>query len=204
MKEAYENILKQYFPAAAIPQVVASVDNRCFSIVFKPPRRTKLGDFRPPRNKGDVCVITLNQNLHPFQMLITFVHELAHYDVYKKYGNRVKPHGDEWKSTFSDLMQPYLVPAVFPEDVLAQLQQHLCNIAASSSADLDLLSVLRSYEPPRDGFVTVEEIQMGAEFITEKGLLLQKGARLRKRYKCYCKAKNQYYLVNPLLEVLPA
>ncbi len=204
MKEEHKDILKRYFPAAAMPQVVASIDSRCFSLFFKPPRRTKLGDFRPPRNRGDICLITLNQDLHPFQMLITFVHELAHYDVYQKYGSRVQPHGDEWKSAFSSLMRPYLVSAIFPDDVLVQLKQHLCNISASSSADLDLLSVLRSYEPRREGFVTVEEIPMGADFITERGLLLQKGPRLRKRYKCYCKAKNQCYLVNPLLEVLPA
>jgi hypothetical protein len=100
--------------------VAEAYENSRFQLKFKKPRNSKLGDFRPPRGDDGICCITLNGNLNPYQMLVTFVHEFAHYAVYmlapKKY---VEPHGDLWKLTFTQLLQPYLKPEIFPEDAKA-------------------------------------------------------------------------------------
>ena len=82
MKPEELELLKRYFPEASVGMVGAMFEQRRFKLHFKRPRTSKLGDFRPPRAKNGICAITLNLDLNPYQMLITYVHEVAHYDVY--------------------------------------------------------------------------------------------------------------------------
>ncbi len=196
-------LLEGYFPKNAFDMVVKSFEERRFKLEFCRPRRTKLGDFRPPKDRSSICRITLNGNLNPYLMLITYIHELAHYQVYVKYGSRTAPHGKEWKEQFQMLMQPYLSDAVFPEDILIELRRHMDKVAATSSADIGLMKVLKTYEDRRSGLKTVDEIADGQCFVTSNGLLFRKGVRLRKRYKCFCETNKRWYFVNPLLEVKP-
>ena len=96
MKAEELELLKRYFPEASVNMVGEMYEQRRFKLHFKRPRTSKLGDFRPPRNKNGICAITLNFDLNPYQMLITYVHEVAHYDVYQQYGSkRILPHGTE-------------------------------------------------------------------------------------------------------------
>jgi len=69
------------------------------------PRKTKSGDFRPPRY-GFSSRITLNSDLSPVDMMITFCHEWAHYLVYKEYKQRARPHGAEWGKASSSAKSP--------------------------------------------------------------------------------------------------
>lgn len=136
MKPEERDLLQRYFPAASVEQVGALYELRRFVLHFKRPRSSKLGDFRPPRSKTSICHITLNCDLNPFQMLITYIHEVAHYDVYQQYGSRrVQPHGKEWQARFTTLLQPFMTSSIFPDDVLEALQNHLQHIKASSTAD---------------------------------------------------------------------
>ena len=100
MKAEEFDLLKRHFPEAAVAMVGEIFTQRRFGLRFKRPRNSKLGDFRPPRTKNGICTITLNFDLNPYEMLITYLHEVAHYDVYQQYGSRnVQPHGKEWHST---------------------------------------------------------------------------------------------------------
>lgn len=204
MKPEELELLKKYFPEKAVPLVAQAYESRQFRLCFKRPRTSKLGDFRPPRNlKSAVCCITLNTDLSPYQMLVTFVHEVAHYDVFKKYGLRkVQPHGEEWKSTFSDLMQPYLSEAIFPADVMEQLREHLLHVRASSNADQDLQRVLKKYDVKPNSVATVEQLPEGARFVLRDGKTFQKGPKQRTRYKCYCEDNGRWYTVAGLAEVV--
>jgi hypothetical protein len=38
---------------------------------------------------------------------MTLIHEIAHLVAFEKYGRNIKPHGQEWKHTFQQLMVPY-------------------------------------------------------------------------------------------------
>ena len=42
-----------------------------------------------------------------YRFLITLLHELAHYDVCRKYAHYIKPHGKEWKFTFKKFYYPF-------------------------------------------------------------------------------------------------
>lgn len=204
MKPEELELLKRYFPEAAVTMVGEMFTQRRFKLHFKRPRSSKLGDFRPPRTQNGICSITLNLDLNPYQMLITYVHEVAHYDVYQQYGSRrVQPHGQEWQKSFSSLLQPFLNETIFPKEVLSALHKHLCHIKASSTADLNLQRVLHKYDKQPDNATTVESLPHGARFVLKNGLVFQKGEKQRTRYKCFCESNGRWYFVSALAEVKP-
>ena len=201
MKAEELALLQRYFPEAAVPRVGAIYEQRRFKLHFKRPRSSKLGDFRPPRTPNGICSITLNLDLNPYQMLITYVHEVAHYDVYQQHGlRRLQPHGQEWQTCFSTLLQPFLIETVFPKDVLQALQKHLHHIKASSSADQNLQRVLHRYDKNPTHATTVESLPNGACFTLKNGLVFQKGEKQRTRYKCFCESNGRWYFVAALAE----
>lgn len=202
MKAEELELLKRYFPHASVTMVGEMYSQRRFMLHFKRPRNSKLGDFRPPRTKNGICSITLNYDLNPYQMLITYLHEVAHYDVYQQYGTRrVQPHGTEWQQQFAMLLLPFMNEAVFPKDILAALQKHLHHIKASSTADQNLQSVLRQYDKNTTAVTTVESLPDGARFVLKNGLVFQKGEKQRTRYKCFCESNGRWYFVAALAEV---
>lgn len=202
MKAEELELLKRYFPEASVAMVGEMYSQRRFKLHFKRPRSSKLGDFRPPRTKNSICAITLNLDLNPYQMLITYVHEVAHYDIYQQYGSRkVKPHGPEWQQQFATLLQPFMTEAIFPEDVLAALQNHLQHIKARSTADQNLQRALQRYNKNATSVTTVESLPDGARFATKNGLVFQKGEKQRTRYKCYCESNGRWYFVSAIADV---
>ncbi len=202
MKAEELELLKRYFPAASVNIVGEMFEQRKFKLHFKRPRTSKLGDFRPPRTNNGICAITLNLDLNPYQMLITYVHEVAHYDVYQKYGSRsVQPHGTEWQNQFTTLLLPFMTEIIFPKDVLAALQKHLQHIKASSTADQNLQRVLHKYNKNQTSIVTLENLPNSTRFMLKNGLVFQKGEKQRTRYKCYCETNGRWYFVAALAEV---
>lgn len=204
MTEKELQILRRYFPEAAVPMVAEAYMKSRFQLKFKKPRNSKLGDFRPPQGDKGICCITLNGNLNPYQMLVTFVHELAHYVVYENYPRRyTEPHGEEWKQTFAQLLLPYLKPEIFPDDVIAALKRHLQHIKASSSADTNLAKVMKRYDKNDFGekTLTVEDLPEGAVFKLANGMTFKKGPKRRTRYQCECLDNGRTYTVSGMAEI---
>jgi len=195
------HILKRYFPEAAIPLVAEAYSKARFNLRFKRPRTSKLGDFRPPRSDNELCTITLNQDLNPYQMLVTFVHELAHYQVHLSYPRkRLEPHGDKWKQTFTQLLLPYLKPEIFPEDILQALHHHLQHIKASSTADQNLAKVMKRYDKNSSEALAVEDLPDGAIFRLKNGMTFKKGPKRRTRYQCECLDNGKTYTLSGMAE----
>lgn len=197
-------ILQRYFPAAAVPMVAEAYSQSRFQLKFNKPRNSKLGDFRSSHGNNGICRITLNGNLNPYQMVVTFVHELAHYTVYVNHPNqRIEPHGKEWKQTFAQLLLPYLKSDIFPDDVLDALKKHLQHIKASSTSDQNLLRVMQRYNkhPSDEKVLTIEDIPEGAVFTLSDGTTLRKGPKQRTRYRCECLDNGKTYMVRALAEV---
>ena len=202
MKPEELQLLQRFFPEAAVAMVGEIYGQLRFKLHFKRPRSSKLGDFRPPRAKNGICTITLNLDLNPYQMLITYIHEVAHYDVYQQFGSRfVQPHGTEWPNRFTALLLPFMTETVFPKDVLQALQNHLKHIKASSTADQNLQRVLHQYDKNAENLVTVEQLPDGARFTLKNGLVFRKGEKQRTRYKCHCESNGKTYFVAALAEV---
>jgi hypothetical protein len=69
---------------------------------------------------------------------MTLIHEIAHLVAFEKYGRNIKPHGQEWKHTFQQLMVPYIRPEIYPNHLLPLLARHFRNPSATSDTDTTL------------------------------------------------------------------
>jgi len=194
-------ILKQYLPEPAVDPVLEQIKKHNIFFKISKSRNSKLGDYRPPI-RSSVHRISVNHDLNPYSFLITFVHEVAHLVVFEKFGNKVSPHGKEWKTAYWELMQPYLENGSFPEDIKNVLQKSLKNSKASSTSDIKLSRVLKKYNKPTNE-IHVEELETGSIFQIKNGRAFKKGERVRTRYKCLNLQNNRLYLFHPLTPVVP-
>ena len=174
----YATILERLPPETA-PLILRWTQHQNVDIELKPSRQSKLGDFRvvPGQRRA---LITLNQDLGPYHMLVTLTHELAHARVWMV-SKRAKPHGRLWRQMFGNLLvelsQISSLPAVFRQAVLTHAQSP----AASTARDPNLLAVLRRL----DGIsgTALDEVSPGETF-TFRGHEFVKLGTSRTRCKC--------------------
>jgi len=197
-----ENIRK-----ALIPYVPSGTENalteqilkyRCHLTITRN-RKTKAGDYRQPQGKKGHR-ISVNGTLNKYAFLITFIHELAHLVCWEEHGNKVNPHGQEWKTTFTQTMQPFLREDVFPQDILPILKRHMQSPKSATVRDESLMRVLRNYDAPTE-HVLLEQLTVGDHFVLN-GRPFVKGEKLRKRFRCEEKDTGRVYLVSGIAEVL--
>lgn len=198
--ERNQSILHKYIPEKAVPTISEWVFKFDFKLRIKKSRSTKLGDYRPPF-KGKNHLITINYDMNKYAFLITLIHEVAHLSNWNKHKDTVKPHGEEWKIHYKLLMQQFLIPDVFPNDVIIALRKYMNNPAASSCSDTNLLRVLKRYDDNQNT-VMLEELKEGSTFSYNEDRLFIKGEKGRKRFKCKEISTKRMYLFNPLTEVV--
>jgi hypothetical protein len=187
------NTLQTHVPATALPYCFQLWEETPFQLKITKTRQTKVGDFTSRRNIAHPR-ITLNHELNPYLFVITYIHEVAHLRVYLHYGNRVDPHGEEWKQSFKVLMKPALHSGIFAEDILAELERHMANPKASSFADTDLTKVLRRYDKNASQYATLSDIPEGSIFRFQ-GRFFKKGKIRRTRVLCHEMKTKRHYLV---------
>ena len=186
-------ILQTHVPVSAVEYCAGLWKATPFELKVSKSRQTKVGDFtsrgsrRHPR-------ITLNNDLNPYQFLLTYVHEVAHLHVYLKHGNRVDPHGTEWRTTFTDLMIPMLWETVFPEEILHELRRHMINPMASSFSDPKLTQVMRAFDKNASQYVVLGTLPEGSIF-NFQGRFFMKGKLRRTRVLCREMKSKRDYLV---------
>ena len=129
---------------------------------------TKLGDFRV--RLGQRPSITVNGTLNSYSFLITFLHELAHLEVHQEFGNRVKPHGCEWKSAFQEYLLLSIKENLFPDDLLEEILLFTNNPKASTSASPTLMKALARYDErlSSEGILYLDDIGLGQLFVFRK------------------------------------
>lgn len=187
------SILQSHLPAQALPYCYRLWHETPFELKITRTRQTKVGDFTSRRNIAHPR-ITLNHELNPYLFLITYVHEVAHLRVHLQFGNRVDPHGEEWKARFSALMRPVLTREIFAEDIFLELERHMINPKASSFADSELTKVLRRYDHGAAQYATLSEIPEGSIFRFQ-GRFFKKGKIRRTRVLCHEVKSKRDYLV---------
>lgn len=193
----------RYIPPAAAPMVLEYLVRYGVHLTISRERRTVLGDYRHATSSR-AHRISVNGNLNPYSFLITLIHELAHLLTFTAFGNRVDPHGREWKDTYAFLLKDFLSEEVFPADLLRTLRNSMHDLPASSCADEKLTRALKRYDAPGTGLLMVEQLAEGAVFDAGKGKLFRRGKKLRKRYQCEELATGRIYLFSPVYEVKPA
>jgi len=191
--EKIHSTLQTHLPQTALSYCFQLWKETPFELKITRTRQTKVGDFTSRRSIAHPR-ITLNHELNPFLFLITYIHEVAHLRVHLRHGNRVDPHGEEWKISFRDLMLPILHENVFAADILSELQRHLVNPKASSFADTSLTKVLRRYDKDAGQYATLSDIPEGSIFRFQ-GRFFKKGKIRRTRVLCHEVKTKRHYLV---------
>jgi SprT protein len=203
-------VLEPHLPEESISFIIDWLINQKVQLRISNSRTTKLGDYRPPR-PGCIPRISVNHNLNKYSFLITLVHEMAHHMVMKtmedkhsvisfRRRKRPKPHGSEWQSCYNSLMDPFMNPAVFPQDIIEVMKQYLENPKASTTADQKLFRILRKYDIP-DGSEYIDKLPFDAVFHLRNGRSFRKKEKMRKRYRCISVDNGRIYLFNPMAQV---
>lgn len=196
----YKSILSKYLPEQSVHTIALWVRQYNFDLKITNSRSTKLGDYRSPF-KSKRHKITVNHNLNKYAFLITLVHEVAHLTAFEKHSHQIKPHGEEWKQAYKQLMHPFLQESILPNDIQLALKNYLINPAASSCADENLLRTLKRYDKPNEALVHLEDLPFKTIFKISPERYFEKGEKLRKRYKCVELATKRIYLFSPVAEV---
>ena len=186
-------ILTQHVPAAAVEYCFQLWKESPFELKITRSRNTKVGDFTSKGSRHHPR-ITLNNDLNQFLFLQTYIHEVAHLRVYLRLGNRVDPHGEEWRSTFTDLMIPVMWEDVFPENVLHELRRHMISPKASSFADSRLIEAFRKHDNNASAIVVLNQLPEGSIFLFH-GRYFRKGKLRRTRILCQEMKSKRNYLV---------
>lgn len=193
-----EAILEQYIPKAAVSMCLELIKKNDVHLKIVNQRVTRHGDYRQMPDGSHQ--ITVNAGKNPYRFLITLVHEIAHLVAFKSYSRRIKPHGKEWKRTFTALMLPFLNTRVFPTELLPVLAVHFKNPKASSDTDTSLALALGVYDPP-SGKQFIFEIPYGGVFRLYNGRIFKRGNKRVKRFECTELATGRIYLFSPNAKV---
>lgn len=199
-KESPLHQLNTYLPEGSFDDVVAYLHEYKVHLTVTRERKSVLGDYRNSHfNKNHR--ISVNGNLNKYSFLITLLHELGHLLAFEKHGNRIPPHGAQWKNEFSKILARFITKKIFPPDIEAELLQSLQNPSASSCAEDGLLRILKRYDAHKPGFYFVEELSLNSLFKVKGGKTFKKGNKVRKRYVCQDVATGRLFLFSPVAEV---
>ncbi len=198
-QKKYVELLERFLPSDAVHYCYDLWINYPFHLKITRSRQSKLGDYRySPNQKSHT--ITINQNLNPYNFLITYIHEVAHLVTHVQYNGRILPHGKEWKKTFQELMMPMLSNLVFPDDILRPLMKYMKNPAASSCSDPGLFKALRQYDE-ETSLVMLSELLSGEQFIFHHRFFTKEKIR-RTKVLCTEVHSGKKYLIPQLAMVL--
>ncbi|NBL63619.1 sprT domain-containing protein [Flavobacterium sp. NST-5] len=190
--------LAKYLPEHAVEPVFELIVANEVHLKIVNERMTRHGDYRKgPTGKHE---ITVNSSLNKYKFLMTLIHEIAHLVAFKKFGRNIKPHGNEWKYTFQQLMVPFIRPEIFPMQLLPLLARHFRNPSASSDTDTTLSLALKQFDLQSDKNY-IFEIPYGTVFRIYNGKIFRKGPQRTKRFECVELNTGKIYLFNPNAEV---
>lgn len=170
-----------------------------FNVHFKvvAPRSTKLGDCRFPRKKKEKIIITINQDLRPFQFLVTSLHELAHAQTFIEFKHRVPPHGKEWKSNFSSILMDLINQQVVPDREQKILLSIAKNPKSTSFGNVALQQFVKE-----GNAIFLRDIADGSIF-NFKNRDFRKIKLLRSYVLCSCTSSHRQYKIHGLAEITP-
>jgi hypothetical protein len=212
-EERNKSILRKYIPEQTVETITEWIYKYNFKLKVKKSRSSKEGDYMPPHS-GKNHVITVNYDLNKYAFLVTLIHEIAHLVNWEKHKGRVNPHGSEWKSEYSRLLNHFLIKEktsveeerIFPKEIFVALQKHTQSPSAASCSDLNLSRVLKKYDADSE-MLLLERISTGSSFriagtrTKHSAEVFIKGEKRRTRFKCIHARTKREYLIHALCKV---
>jgi SprT protein len=187
----FQNTIKRYVPEATVSYCSELWLLHKFRFIVKKKRASKLGDYSYNRLLNQ-HTITVNGDLNPYAFLITYLHEVAHLLTATRHGFRVKPHGEEWKTCFKEVLYPILREEVFPANVIAPLYDYIGDPKATSCSDVDLLKALSEHDEHKLAFLT--DVKPAETFRFNKKYF-RKDSVVRTRAICTELSSNKKYYI---------
>lgn len=161
-------------------------------------RKTKLGDYRPKQARNPVHKITVNYDLPDWEMVVTLLHEFAHYLVFLSHKNKVQAHGKEWRDTFRMLMKQAYQAKAFDSDMWPQLYELF--FTHDNIARANYRRKTNTQTQPNPNIKTVADVPQGYYFLLNHKWY-ERGEKLRVNYRCRNLSNNELYLVRSYAEV---
>ncbi|HMP88207.1 MAG TPA: SprT-like domain-containing protein, partial [Lacibacter sp.] len=115
-KEVPLHALSAYLPQGALEPVLDYLHQYHIHLTITRERNSVLGDYRHAHQHKNHR-ISVNGNLNPYAFLVTLLHEMAHLLAFEQFGNRIAPHGREWKQEYSRILARFLDQHIFPADI---------------------------------------------------------------------------------------
>lgn len=189
----FKESLNKYLIPGALDFVNLWCENYAVDLIIKNARHTKLGDYRRINQRHQ---ITLNRGLDKALSFHILTHEIAHMHAIKKYGKYIKPHGNEWKLTFSKLILQS-IHLFEPE-----LQEILKDFAKNPRAGYYSYRPLAAYFQKNENseIILLQDLKEGSIFRI-KNNIYQKGKKRKIRYICKNMSNGKFYSVHPLAPV---
>jgi len=194
------NYLAPHLPEAAMPLLREIVLRETPCIIFGvAARSSKHGDHRVRSDRWEgLSEITVNLSGRPLQALITLLHEIAHAEVHRRFGDRFSSHGLAWRLAYQRLLHRALEAQIFPAPVAEAVRTHAIAPPSSSSLDHALQMALQGEHP--DAPPLVSQLDPGAWFSLDGRLFLRRGPMLRSRIECI-DAAGRRFRVSPTAPV---
>jgi hypothetical protein len=183
--------LEKFMPLSSCELVAGLLIKKNAQLTISRPRKTKLGDYRPPQRHA-YHRISVNGDLNPFAFLLVTIHEFAHLLVWNNHKNKVKAHGNEWKNHYRQLYQRF--EHCFPDDIQAILKDHFKNL---TSATLNNPLLIRNlvHMDNKEEIILVQDLKTGDtfDFNNKRFKIIEKR---RTRYLCKNTSNGRNYLVS--------
>ncbi len=187
--------LKSYLPENALSFLKIWFADYPIHIKITRNRNSKLGDYRKmPDNSHQ---ITINSTLEPDLFFFVLTHELAHLIAFEKFGRRISAHGNEWKTTFAQMILDSL--EIYPQDLQLILKKFSKSPKANFMSSSDLVRYFH-FDQLKDDEVFVESLQIGDRFMYGEDAYKVEQKR-KKLYLCINSTNAKKYLFKPLAKV---
>ena len=187
--------LEKYLPENTLPFLKTWFGEHYIHIKITKARNSKLGDYRKMPDKSHQ--ITINSTLQPQLFFFVLTHELAHLLAFENFGNRISPHGSEWKNTFRTMLLESI--SIYSEDLKPIILKFSKAPKANfmSSPDLVKYFHIENYE---DETSYIEDLETDTRFIYRKQTYIIEGKR-KKNYICLNLDNGKRYIFKPLARV---
>lgn len=197
-KEHDIQVLNKYFLEHISPLIYDIITENDFYFKVTKKRSSKYGDFKP--SQSNKAKITVNHDLDKDHFLVTFLHEYAHFIVWKKVKNLRNPHGELWKIEFYNLLKEFHFQNGFSlglgEKLLKTFKKRNNTITYSKNKMSEILTrnVLEDVKYLKD-------LENGLMFLDNKGNTFEIIEKRRTRFLCRNIKTKRLFLVHGLFKI---
>ena len=197
-KEKNIAVLNKYFLENISPKVYNIITENDFYFKISKKRCSKYGDFKPSLNGR--ATITVNNDLDKDHFLVTFLHEYAHFNVWKKIKNLQNPHGELWKLEFYKLLYEFHQLNGFSNGIGEKLLKTFIKRNNSITFSKNKMSEILSRNISED-VQFLKDCNLEEKFFDSKGNAFEIIEKRRTRFLCRNIKTKRLFLIHGLFKI---